>query len=287
MRLEDYDTGDTYLTRVLSTDRITAEAASEDVREIVLEVEHRAFVYEPGQSIGVIVSGQHALGHPHHFRLYSIADVQQATPGSNHAQLTLCVRRCHYIDEYSGETYPGIASNYLCDRVPGDSVTINGPFGMPFTVPDDREADLLLIGMGTGIAPFRALVKHIYRDVPDWRGQIRLFYGARSGLEMLYMNDQRDDFAQYYDKQTFSAFKALSPRPHWEAPVAIDQAIAQHAATIKTMLDKPHTHIYVAGREQMLANLNQVFANMVGSEEQWARRRAELQAGKRWLELIY
>ena len=46
--------------------------------------------------------------------------------------------------------------------------------------------------MGTGIAPFRAFVKHLYRDIGDWRGQVRLFYGARSGLELLYMNDEVD-----------------------------------------------------------------------------------------------
>ena len=93
-----------------------------------------------------------------------------------------------------------------------DLVTINGPFGLPFEVPDDRDADLLLISIGTGIAPFRAFVKHLYRDVGDWRGRIRLFYGARSGRELLYMNDEVDDFTQYYDEETFEAFKALSPR---------------------------------------------------------------------------
>ena len=68
--------------------------------------------------------------------------------------MTLCVKRCNYIDEYSGERYEGISSNYLCDRRAGDTVTINGPFGIPFEVPEDKDTDLLLIGMGTGIAPF-------------------------------------------------------------------------------------------------------------------------------------
>ena len=286
MRLEDFDTGTTYNARVLSSKRITPASSSEEVREIVLEVEREQFAYQPGQSIGVIVSGNHPQGHKHHFRLYSVADTSQAANGS-HPQVTLCVKRCNYIDEYSGERYEGISSNYLCDRREGDSVTINGPFGIPFEVPDDRETDLLLIGMGTGIAPFRALIKHIYQDVKDYKGRVRLFYGAQSGLELLYMNEEKDDFSQYYDQETFEAFKALSPRPNWADPIAMDYALEERSEEILSMLESPHTRVYVAGRADILETLDRVFSHMIGSGDQWARRKAELKAGKRWVELVY
>jgi ferredoxin--NADP+ reductase len=286
MRLEDFDTGTTYTARVLSSQRITPETSSEEVREIVLEVDRDDFEFQPGQSIGVVVTGEHAMGHKHHFRLYSVADTP-SKPARGKPRVTLCVKRCNYIDEYSGEEFAGIASNFLCDLGPGDTLTINGPFGMPFEVPEDRDADLLLIGMGTGIAPFRALVKHIYRDIKDWRGRIRLFYGAQTGLEMLYMNDEKDDFTQYYDEETFEAFKALSPRPHWADPIAMDYALEERSEEILSMLDEPRTHIYVAGRAEIIETLDRFFGNMLGSQEKWARRKAELQAGRRWVELVY
>jgi ferredoxin--NADP+ reductase len=285
MRLEDFDTGTTYNARLLSSQRITPED-SEEVREIVLEVDRDNFEYQPGQSVGVIISGNHAMGHKHHFRLYSVADTAQSS-GSGKPQVTLCVKRCNYIDEYSGELYEGIASNYLCDLAVGDSVTINGPFGIPFEVPQDKDTDLLLIGMGTGIAPFRALVKHIYHDVKDWTGKVRLFYGAQTGLELLYMNEQKDDFSQYYDEQTFEAFKALSPRPNWADPIAMDYALEERSEEILDMLDNSRTRVYVAGRADILETLDHVFARMIGSAEQWARRKAELKAGQRWVELVY
>ena len=72
---------------------------------------------------------------------------------------------------------------------------------------------------------FRAFVKHIYNNVKDWKGKIRLFYGARSGLELLYLNDKDGDLTNYYDEDTFEAFHALSPRPHWSDPIALDKAI--------------------------------------------------------------
>jgi ferredoxin--NADP+ reductase len=37
----------------------------------------------------------------------------------------------------------------------------------------------------------------------------------------------------------------------------------------------------------MLAELDHVFARIAGSEERWQRRKAELEAGKRWVELVY
>jgi len=286
MRLEDFDTGTSYNARVVSSQRITPASSNDEVREIVLEVQRDHFDYQPGQSIGVIVSGDHPQGHKHHFRLYSVADTGHGD-GGNRPRVTLCVKRCNYIDEYSGERYEGISSNFLCDRREGDSIVINGPFGIPFEVPEDRSTDLLLIGMGTGIAPFRALIKHIYQDVEDYAGRVRLFYGAQSGLEMLYMNEEKDDFSQYYDRATFEAFKALSPRPNWADPIAMDYALEERSEEILNMLESPHTRIYVAGRADILQTLDRVFGRMIGCSDQWARRKAELKAGQRWLELVY
>ena len=116
---------------------------------------------------------------------------------------------------------------------------------------------------------------------------MRLFYGAHTGLELFYMNEERDDFALYYDEDTFEAFSALSPRPNWADPIAWDYALESRSEEILEMLDDPKTHVYVAGLEPVRDHLDEVFAGMVGSDERWARRRAELVAGGRWTELLY
>jgi ferredoxin--NADP+ reductase len=294
MHLRDFDTGERYHARVLANAAITGAGAAEEVRELVLEVERPEFTCAAGQSVGLIVPGPFrqagpadlALRHEHHFRLYSVADTQR--PGRNgRPEITLCVRRCFYVDEYSGERYPGIASNYLCDRRVDDVVTLNGPFGLPFAVPENRDADLLLVGMGTGIAPFRAFVKHLYRDVGDWRGRVRLFYGARSGLELLYMNDEQDDFAQYYDRETFAAFKALSPRPHFGDPVALDEALQQRAEEVLSIITGARGHIYVAGQQEILHTLEKALARILGAQADWQQLKSRLQASGRWRELLY
>jgi ferredoxin--NADP+ reductase len=154
-------------------------------------------------------------------------------------------------------------------------------------VPDDRNANLLLIGMGTGIAPFRALVKHIYKNVGDWNGKIRLLYGARSGLELLYMNNQRDDFTNYLDEETFEAFKALSPRPNWADPIAWDLAIEDRADEILNLLSDEHTHVYVAGQRRIRDEMDALFARVCGSMAGWTKIKDELVDQGRWVELLY
>ena len=286
MRLEDYPTEPRYVATILKSERITDESADAEVRELVLEVDRQEFDFDIGQSIGVLVEGPKEFGTSLRQRLYTVADTPRPK-GKAKPQITLVVRRCDYVDDYSGEQYPGINSNYLCDRKSGDKVSITGPFGIPFTVPEDKSANLLLIGLGTGIAPFRAFVKHIYQDVGDWKGKVFLLYGARSGLELLYMNDKRDDFARYYDEETFEAIKALSPRPNWADPIAWDYAIEDRSDEILNMLDDEHTYVYVAGLAPIRDALDKLFAYMVGSPEEWSKKKSELMEAGRWVELLY
>ncbi len=284
MRLEDYPTEPQFTATVLSTEEITEEGSEAEVRELVLEVDKQQFDFEVGQSIGVLVEGPGDFGGSVHHRLYTVADTPKP---SGNPKITIAVRRCNYVDDYSGEQYIGVNSNFLCDRKPGDKVTITGPFGMPFTVPTDKTANLLLIGLGTGIAPFRALVKHIYQDVGDWQGKVRLLYGAHSGLELLYMNNKRDDFTNYYDETTFEAFKALSPRPNWADPIAWDFAIEDRADEISKMLSDEHTYVYIAGRKPIRDALDNLFSEMSESATVWAKKKAELVEQGRWVELVY
>ncbi len=284
--LSDFDTERRYAATLVSSQRITPEEASEEVRELVLDVEPTDAPFRVTHCVGVLAPGRAEFGQEHHFRLYTVAEKPEVADDGR-TRIRIAVRRCSYVDEYSGERFDGVASNFLCDLRPGDGLTVTGPFPIPFELPEELDANLILIGSGTGIAPFRAFVRHIYEEVPEWRGQIWLFYGARSGLEMLYMNDEQDDFAQYYDKESFRAFKALSPRPVWNAPIAWQAAIGEQGEELWDLLFQPNTYVYVAGLEKMLAELDAVFSEIAGGKERWERRKAELVAGGRWAELVY
>ena len=126
-----------------------------------------------------------------------------------------------------------------------------------------------------------------YKVRPDFKGELRPIHGAHSGLEMTYQNDELDDFAQYYDKETFRAFKALSPRPHWEDPIAWDNALEERGAEVWSLMNDARTYVYIAGQERMGEALDKVFRKIVGDDELWERRKAEMVAGRRWAELLY
>ena len=286
MQLQDDETSVRYSAKVLGSERLTPADSKAEVREITFEVEDASFQADVGQSIGVLAPGRREIGQEHHFRLYSIADIPQLGP-NGHRCFGICVRRCSYIDEFSGEEYPGIASNYLCDLKPGDELTITGPYEQAFALPADPNAVLILIGAGTGIAPFRAFVKNLYTHHSDFQGRILLFHGAETGLELLYRNQVKDDFSMYYDRDTFDAIDALSKRPGWSDTIDWGTAIASRASELCQLLPELHTHVYLAGLSEIRDQLDEVLAETIGSKDQWDELKSRLVAGGRWVELLY
>jgi ferredoxin--NADP+ reductase len=282
--LVEYSTQTQYKAIIRRSERLTPPGTDE-VREIILEVKDPEFKCMVDQSFGVLVKAKGEFGNTYHHRLYSVADIPDYV--SSIPMITLLVKRCAYIDPINGERYKGVVSNYLCDLPLGEEITITGPFELPFKVPEDKTSNLILIGMGTGIAPFRAFIKHIYKNVKGWKGQILLFYGARSGLELLYLNDKDGDLTNYYDEETFQAFRVLSQRPEWFDPIELDKAIEDKAGEILELLSKSNTYIYVAGYEKVKKNLDKAFSNILRSNEKWLIRKAELIAGHKWAEIIY
>ncbi|MCG6984928.1 MAG: oxidoreductase [Thiocapsa sp.] len=265
--------------------RITPENADE-VRHLIVQVRDPAFQFVEGQSIGVIVPGPHPFGNPYHLRRYSIANARSIPLGTG-VDLDLLVRRCFYVDEVSGERYPGIASNYLCDAHVGDCLIVSGPYLSPFKMPLDNRANLLMIGTGTGIAPFRAFAQLIYERRGDWKGQVRLFYGGRSGLDLMYTNDESTDLANYYDEKTFKAFRALGTRPLMSSSQALERGLADNAAEALHLIKEENTYVFLSGLGKIAHVFDRVMAEQVGSSEGWKEIKQQLTNEGRWSELIY
>lgn len=286
MNLKEYDISNPYTATLVSSQRLTPEESDAEVRHLVLNVASEDFAFLEGQNIGVLVPGPHEFGNAQHLRLYSIASPRKGESG-NGRSISICVRRCFYIDEVSGERYPGKASNYLCDAGPGATIQITGPYGAHFSVPADDTSNLLMAGVGTGVAPFRAFLRHIYEERGGWKGKVRLFHGAKSGMEMLYRNRRNQDLGLYYDESTFRTFEAVSPRPYLDDPPEIDRILVENAEESWDLMQDPKTYVYVAGLVPAAHKFDLAMTYAAGSGSAWRAKRDELIAQRRYSELLY
>ena len=261
-------------------------ADRDEVRRIRLRIDDPAFRYSVGQSIGVVVPGPHPMGNRFHMRRYSIAG-GQLDRENDEVELELLVRRCFYIDEISGESYPGIASNYLCDAEAGRHITITGPYRSPFRIPADVHSNLLMIGTGTGVAPFRSFVQEIYREKGGWKGQVRLYYGARNGMDLLYGNDVDGDLTNYYDEASFKAFGAVISRPLATDSDTLKAALEDHAAEVWEQMQDPATYVYLGGLGKVTDTFDRIMEKVAGGAGKWAEAKEKLRQQGRWSELVY
>lgn len=281
----EFQPGSTETTEavVQSSRRVTPETTDE-VRQIILRIDEPAFYFLEGQNIGVLVPGPHEFGNKTHHRYYTIANARALDHG---VELELLVRRCFYIDEVSGEQYPGVASNHLCDAREGDRITLTGPYRSPFRIPADPTSNLLMLGTGTGVAPFRAFLRRIYEEQKGWKGKVRLYYGARTGTEMLYMNDLNSDLANYYDEKTFKAIQALRPNILGDEADALGGGVEANAAEVWKLVQDEKTCVYLAGMKKIADALDQAMAKAAGSAEAWQAVKQRLVQDRRWSELTY
>ena len=137
-----------------------------------------AFPVLEGQTIGILPPGIDANGRPHHVRLYSVASPRDGErPGYNNLSLT--VKRV--TEDHDGKPVRGVASNYLCDLAKGDEVSVVGPYGTTFLMPNHPGSSLLMVCTGTGSAPMRAMTERRRRRIAlKEGGELMLFFGARS-----------------------------------------------------------------------------------------------------------
>jgi sulfite reductase (NADPH) flavoprotein alpha-component len=116
-------------------------------------------------------------------RLYSISSSHNATPG----KLSLTVDCVRYI--VGKRKRLGLASIFLAERIqPGDGVKVYVQKAHGFALPKDPKVPIIMIGPGTGIAPFRAFL--LDRKATGAPGKNWLFFGhQRSSCDFFYADE--------------------------------------------------------------------------------------------------
>lgn len=116
-------------------------------------------------------------------RLYSISSSFNATPG----RISLSVDAVRYIIKTRKRT--GVASTFLADRIkPGDVLKVYVQKAHAFGLPANSDVPIIMVGPGTGIAPFRAFLHD--RNATKAKGRNWLFFGhQRSDYDFFYADE--------------------------------------------------------------------------------------------------
>ena len=148
-------------------------------------VAHLSFVRDDGQPLDYI-PGQFLQVHFEYAdgtatrRSYSLATIHDHALGAGDAV------------EIAVSYVAGGAATALFEGLDeGDHIEASGPFGRFCLMPADANARYLLIGTGTGITPYRAMLPLLARQMADRGIEVVLLAGARSPGELLYGDEFR------------------------------------------------------------------------------------------------
>lgn len=177
---------------------VRLENASQRVRRFWLRPadDAGAFAFRAGQFITFdLPVGEKRL---QRWRSYSLA----SAPGDG-TELELCIVRMD----------GGLATAYLFDQVAvGSTLRFKGPEGT-FVLPENVDQDLVLVCTGTGVAPFRSMVRDL--DQRGWPARrVHLIYGSRTREDLLYA----DEFLDLAARQPLFTYSAALSRLEAPAP---------------------------------------------------------------------
>ena len=214
-------------------------------------------------------------------RLYSIASSHNANPDEVH--LTVAVVRY----ESHGLQRQGVASTFLADRVPEDGqVPVYVDSNPNFRLPQDPQAPIIMVGPGTGVAPFRAFLAE--REVTGATGKNWLFFGDRNfHSDFLYQLEWLD----YRSSGLLNRIDVAFSRDG-EEKVYVQHRMLEDSRELYAWLEEG-AYFYVCGdAQQMAPDVHAALVDIVAKEGGYGHERAkdyvkELQAAKRYQRDVY
>lgn len=189
-------------------------------------------------------------------RLYSIASSLQAHPNQVH----LCIAVVRY--ETHGRAKKGLASGFFADHA--DMFVKNIPVyvqeSRTFRLPADGSKDIIMVGPGTGIAPYRAFVEQRILDGASGRNWL-IFGEQHRATDFLYGDEWLDYHRRGKLHRLDLAFSRDQPQK-----IYVQHRMLEHAKDIWTWL-QGGAHFYVCGdAKRMAKDVHQTLINIAQTE---------------------
>jgi len=266
---------------------LVAEGGVGTCRHMTFDLSGGDLEYAEGQSIGIVPPGEDAKGKPNKLRLYSIASTRH---GDNLEDKTvsLCVRKLEYKDPETGDHVEGVCSSYLCNLKPGDDVAITGPVGKEMLLPDDEDANVIMIATGTGIAPFRAYLWRMFFEGDknpeyNFKGLAWLFFGIPQTANILYKEQLEELTAKYPDNFRMDYAISREQQNAEGGKMYIQHRIAEHADKLWELMQNPKTHTYICGLKGMEGGIDEALSAAADKHGvNWDEYRKAMKKEHRW-----
>ncbi len=186
-----------------------------------------------------------------------------------------------------GRERGGVASTWIADRRRvGDTVPVYVKANPHFRLPDDGDVPLIMIGPGTGVAPFRAFMQD--RDESGAKGRSWLFFGDRHYThDFLYQLEWQD----YIKRGVLSRMDVAFSRDQ-DAKLYVQHRILQRAAELHAWIEDG-ARVYVCGDQAHMAkDVHSALRTVIASGKNISDERAEaelsqLKAQGRYLLDVY
>ncbi len=214
-------------------------------------------------------------------RLYSVASSPAAHPGEAH----LLVGAVRW--ESHGKKRKGVASTYLAERRKmGDPVRIYVKPNRHFRLPEDRQRPIIMIGAGTGVAPYRAFIEE--RIEQGATGKSWLVFGERNyTYDFLYQLEWQEHLESGPLSRIDVAFSRDQPEK-----IYVQQRLWEHRAELLRWV-ADGAHIYVCGDEKGMGRdvdvmLGRILADAArGDDEAGRAKLKELSKAGRYQRDVY
>ena len=213
-------------------------------------------------------------------RLYSIASSQKAHPNEVH----LTVAAVRY--ETHGRTRQGVCSTFLADRAGEGPVPVFVHTAKHFRVPEDPSTHAIMVGPGTGIAPFMAFLQE--RKVSGATGRNWLFFGdQKASTDFLY----REELESWHSEGVLHKLSTAFSRDQAEK-IYVQHRMLEAAEELYAWLEEG-AYFYICGDASRMAKdvdaaLHQVVEKAGGkSAEEAAAYVEELKKSKRYRKDVY
>ena len=220
-----------------------------------------------------------ALTRPLAPRAYSIASSRREVGDEAHLLISAVRYKTH------GRARKGVASNYVAELKRGQHVRVKLKPNKHFALPAP-EKDIVMVGPGTGVAPFRAFVQE--RRATEAKGRSWLFFGDRNFThDFLYQLDWQDALKDGALTRMDVAFSRDTPEK-----VYVQHKLWDRRADLVEWLDGG-AHFYVCGDAKAMAKdvraaLVRAYADVKALSPEAAEQVvATLEREKRYLQDVY